>query len=283
MIQADVNTKLDARTRLGVASGTPRKAAPQGAPHKPAASPLVYTAVLSAAYLLRRQLFSSGALLFAAGYFAARNAKTARLTNRMQGYMQGLVQEQATMTIDKPAEELYKQWQNVEAAPTYMESIRSVTRKGKNTSHWIMDLPGGRTLEWDAEWTAQEPGRRLAWHTVGAPAVPSAGQVVFEPAVNGRGTIVRVNQEFLLPGGKLAAALGGLFSRTPGGYVRENLRHFKQLAEAGEIATTRGQSHGSRSTGARLQQAVTGDREQQRTEPATGAIAHDRTPQEVAQ
>ncbi len=277
MLQADVKTHLDARTRLGAAQG-----APEGSARKAAASPLVYAAVLSAAYLLRRQLFSPGALLFAAGYMAAKNAKTARLTGRMRGSTQGLVQEQATMTIDKPADELYKLWQNVERAPSYMEAIRSVTRKGKTGSHWVMDLPGGKTLEWDAEWTAQEPGRRLAWHTVGAPAIPSAGQVAFEPAASGRGTIVRVNQEFLLPGGKLAAALGGLFSRTPGGYVRENLRHFKQLAEAGEIATTRGQPHGSRSIGARLQQAVTGDREQQQTVPATGAIAHNAASQEVA-
>ncbi len=278
MLEADVKTQLDARTRLGVAQG-----APQGTARRAGSSPLVYAAVLSAAYLLRRQLFSPGALLFVAGYVAAKNAKTAKLTRRIQGFTRGLVQEQVTMTIDKPAEELYKLWQNVEKAPSYMESIRSVTRKGKTGSHWVMDLPGGRTLEWDAEWTAQEPGRRLAWHTVGAPAVPSAGQVAFEPAASGRGTVVRVNQEFLLPGGKLAAALGGLFSRTPGGYVRENLRHFKQLAEAGEIATTRGQPHGSRSTGARLQQAITGDREQQRTVPATGAIAHEQVPQEVAQ
>ncbi len=273
MVQDDVKTQLDARTRLGVAQN-----APQSSAQRAARSPLVYAAAVSAVYLLRRQIFSSGMLFFAAGFYAAKQAKTSRITNPLQG----LVQEQATFTINKPAEELYQMWLDIEQAPKFQESIRSVTRTGDNTSHWIMDLPGGQTLEWDSELTAQEPGKRLAWRTIGDPTVPSAGQVVFEPAVSGRGTVVRVNQEFLLPGGKLAAAMGGLFSRTPGGFVRENLRHFKQLAEAGEIATTRGQSHGTRGAATGLQQAATGDREQQTTVPETGGIEHNVAHEEVA-
>ncbi len=277
MVQADVRTNLDAQTRLAVDPGAHSETT-----RKAATNPLVYAAVFSAVYLLRRQIFSSGALLFVAGFMAARQANTPRVAKRVRSLTQGLVQEQSTVTINKPADELYALWQDVEKAPTYMESIRSVTRTGNASSHWVMDLPQHQTLEWDAEWTVQEHGRKLAWHTIGEPVVPAAGQILFEPAVSGRGTVVRVNQEFLLPGGRLAAALGGLFSRTPGGYVRENLRHFKQLAEAGEIATTRGQSHGTRSSGARLQQTVTGDREQQPTVPATGVIAHHAA-QEAAQ
>lgn len=237
----------------------------------------MYAAAVSAVYLLRKQIFSPAGLLFAAGFFVAKRVKTSQI----QTALQGLVQEQATFTINKPAAELYDRWHDIAKAPAYQESIRSVTVEG-DTSHWVMDLPGGQTLEWDAQWTVQEPGKRLAWHTIGEPVVPSAGQIVFEPAESGRGTVVRVNQEFLLPGGKVAAALGGLFSRTPGGFVRENLRHFKQLAEAGEIATTKGQPVGKRSTGSRLQQAVTGDREQQRTVPSTGGIDHSSATQEVA-
>ena len=165
-------------------------------------------------------------------------------------------------------------WHDVTQSPKWMEAIRSVTDLGGGRSHWIMDLPGGRTLEWDAEWTREEPGRELAWHTVGDTPVPAAGLISFEPAVSGRGTSMRVDQELLLPGGKLAAALGGVFSRTPGGFVKENLRHFKQLNEAGEIATTEGQPHGKRGATTSIPQAVEGDREQQSTVPDAGTIAH---------
>ncbi len=270
MIQADVKTHLDARTQLDA----PQRQ-PDGSAQKSPAGPFLYAAAIAAVYLLRRQLFSSGALLFAAGFYTAKKVKTKQVTTAFQG----LVQVQETMTINRSAEDLYAMWHDIESAPKFMEGVRQVTKTGDTTSHWVMSMRGGRTLEWDSEVTAREPGKRLAWRTIGDPVVPSAGQIAFEPAASGRGTVVRINQEFLLPGGRLAAALGGVFSRTPGGYVRENLRHFKQLAEAGEIATTRGQSHGTRSAGARVQQAATGDREQQATVPQTGAIAH----QEVAQ
>jgi len=277
MIQADVSTQLDANTHLGVTPKADGNAA-ESAAAQAGKSPLVYAAVISAVYLLRKQIFSPAGLLFVAGFFVAKRVKA----SQVQTALQGLVQEQATFTINKPAAELYDLWHDIANAPAYQESIHSVTVEG-DTSHWVMDLPGGKTLEWDSQWTAQEPGKRLAWHTIGEPVVPSAGQVVFEAAESGRGTVVRVNQEFLLPGGKVAAALGGLFSRTPGGFVRENLRHFKQLAEAGEVATTKGQPVGKRSTGSRLQQAVTGDREQQSTVPSTGGIDHSSATQEVAQ
>ena len=274
MVQEDVKTQLDARTRLSVAGGeaeTPAKKAAQ--------SPLVYASIVTAVWLFRKQIFSPGGLLFAAGFYLAKRIDTGKITGSLQGLTQGLVQEQATFTIARPAQELYDMWHDVGKAPSYQESIRSVTVTGEKTSHWVMDLPNGQTLEWDAEWTAEEPGKRLAYRTVGNPQIPLAGQIVFEPAVSGRGTVVRVNQEFLFPGGKLGSAMSGLVSRTTGGYVRENLRHFKQLAEAGEIATTRGQSHGTRGSLTSVKQAITGDREQQATVPATGGIAHE----EVAQ
>ncbi len=275
MIQTDVKTHLDERTRLGVAG----EDTPQRPLQQTAKSPLFYAGAVTLAYLFRRQIFSPGALLFGLGFYAAKQAKTTQLTAKITGAVQGLVEEQATFTINKPADELYRMWQKIEDAPKYQERIREVRITGDKTSHWVMELPGGQTLEWDAEWTAQEEGKRLAWHTVGYTAVPSAGQVVFEPSANNRGTVVRVTQQFMLPGGKVGGLLGGLFSRTTGGFVKENLRHFKQLAEAGEVATTRGQSHGTRGFATPLQQAITGDREQQKTVPETGAIAHE----EVAQ
>ena len=268
MIQADISTQLDANTYLSPDPKTDGSA--EGVAVQAGRSPLVYAAAVSAVYLLRKQIFSPAGLLFAAGFFVAKRVKTSQI----QTALQGLVQEQATFTINKPAAELYDLWHDIAKAPAYQESIRSVTVEG-DTSHWVMDIPGGQTLEWDSQWTAQEPGKRLAWHTIGTPVVPSAGQVVFEPAESGRGTVVRVNQEFLLPGGKIAAALGGLFSRTPGGFVRENLRHFKQLAEAGEVATTKGQPVGRRGALTGISQALAGDREQQTTSPTTGAIVHE--------
>lgn len=137
---------------------------------------------------------------------------------------------------------LYGMWRNVEAAPLWQEQIVSVTPTGEKTSHWVMQVPTG-TLEWDAEILAEEPGRRIAWRSIGGDS-ENAGEVVFEAAPGGRGTYVSVLQEFRM--GKLASAWESMVGRNPKQAVIENLRHFKALAETGEIPRTQGQPHGPR-------------------------------------
>jgi len=56
--------------------------------------------------------------------------------------------------------------------------------------------------------------------------------------------MVTLLQEFRL--GKLASAWETLVGRNPKQGVIENLRHFKALAETGEIPRSQGQPHGPR-------------------------------------
>ena len=118
----------------------------------------------------------------------------------------------------------------------------AVVRTGEKTSHWVMQTSSG-TLEWDSEIMADVPGKRISWRSIGGES-ENAGEVVFEAAPAGRGTYVTVLQEFRL--GKLASAWETVRGRNPKQAVIENLRHFKALAETGEIPRTEGQPHGPR-------------------------------------
>jgi uncharacterized membrane protein len=144
--------------------------------------------------------------------------------------------------IQGEAQELYARWRDVEAAPTWQEDIQEVVKTGEKTSHWVM-RKDDKTIAWDAEILADEPGKRIAWRSTGGD-VDNAGEVVFEPAPTGRGTMVTLLQEFKM--GKLASAWETLVGRNPKQGVIENLRHFKALAETGEIPRTEGQPHGPR-------------------------------------
>src|SRR5882757_7549314 len=88
-----------------------------------------------------------------------------------------------------PPKELYEMWRDVEAAPAWHERIVQVRKTGANTSHWVMrDEPGDNTLEWDFEILADEPEKRITWRSLsGEPE--AAGEVIFEPAPGGRGTM----------------------------------------------------------------------------------------------
>ena len=75
-------------------------------------------------------------------------------------------------------------------------------------------------------------------------AVVSAGSVHFKSVVRRRGTAVRVRMQYNPPAGKLGHAVAWLFGQQPSQTIREDLRRFKQLMEAGEIPTTSGQPRG---------------------------------------
>lgn len=138
--------------------------------------------------------------------------------------------------------QLYALWRNVEAAPTWQEQITHVAATSERTSHWVMESDK-QTIEWDSEILADEPGKRIAWRSIGGDS-DNAGEVIFEEAPGGRGTIVTVLQEFRM--GKLASAWETFLGRNPKQAVIENLRHFKALAETGEIPRTQTQPHGDR-------------------------------------
>ncbi|MFP5276613.1 MAG: SRPBCC family protein [Acidobacteriota bacterium] len=148
--------------------------------------------------------------------------------------------------------DLYGLWHNVEDAPLWQEQIASVTRTGEKTSHWTMQSATG-TLEWDSEIMADEPGHRISWRSIGGDS-ENAGEVVFEAAPGGRGTYVTVLQEFRM--GKLASGFETLTGRNPKQAVIENLRHFKALAETGEIPRTHGQPHGPRGAAGTVKSAA---------------------------
>ena len=59
--------------------------------------------------------------------------------------------------------------------------------------------------------------------------------------------------------GKLASAWETLTGRNPKQAVIENLRHFKALAETGEIPRTQGQPHGPRGAIGKAKKALYGE------------------------
>ncbi|MDP9038608.1 MAG: hypothetical protein M3O02_04940 [Acidobacteriota bacterium] len=68
----------------------------------------------------------------------------------------------------------------------------------------------------------------------------------FRSDPQGRGTFISANVQYAIPGGTLTSGLAALFGKNPEFVVREDVRRFKQLLEAGEVPTTRGQTHGPR-------------------------------------
>ncbi len=149
-----------------------------------------------------------------------------------------------SVTINRPAEELYRFWRNLENLPRFMRHLESVERITDTLSRWRAKGPGGRHVEWNAEIINEVPNDVIGWKSIEGSDVISAGSVNFEEAGPGRGTRVRVRLQYSPPGGKVGDAIARLMGRDAATQIREDLRRFKQLIETGEVATTREQPRG---------------------------------------
>lgn len=164
-----------------------------------------------------------------------------------------------TALVQRSAEDLYTLWRDVERVPAWQEQITQVVSTGPKTSRWTMktgNSEDAKEVSWVAEILADEPGKRIAWHTIEGD-VSEAGEVVFEAAAGGRGTVVIVLQEFRM--GKLAALWETFVGRNPKQAVIENLRHFKALAETGEIPTAQFAPSGDRGAIGGMKRAMYGE------------------------
>jgi uncharacterized membrane protein len=156
-----------------------------------------------------------------------------------------------TVAVLKSPEECYAFWRDLSNLSRVSEKLESVVALDERRSHWVMKGPRGTRIEWDSELTEDRPNERLAWRSLPGSDVTHAGVVRFARAPGNRGTFVTVMMHYQA-GGRAGRSVSQLLRRDPDTALREDLRRFKSLIEAGEIPTTRGQPSGRRSLLGRL-------------------------------
>ncbi|MBF2063137.1 MAG: SRPBCC family protein [Calothrix sp. C42_A2020_038] len=155
-----------------------------------------------------------------------------------------VIKVEKTVTINKPADELYRFWHNFENLPSFMKHLKEVKVLDNKRSHWVATAPLGTSVEWDAETLEDRENEFISWVSTEEADVENSGFVRFQKAPGDRGTEVKIVMEYTPPGGALAAVFAKLFGEEPEQQIGDDLRRFKMLMEAGEIATTEGQPRG---------------------------------------
>lgn len=152
------------------------------------------------------------------------------------------IRVEKTITIsNKSQEELYRFWRNLENLPTFMKHLKSVREIDSTRSHWVANAPLGSEVEWYADIVSDQENQLIAWASVEGADIDNSGFVRFQKAPQGRGTEVKVVLEYNPPAGGVGATIAKLFGESPEQQIGDELRRFKMLMEAGEIATTEGQ------------------------------------------
>jgi uncharacterized membrane protein len=142
-----------------------------------------------------------------------------------------------SVTINRRREELYAFWRDLTNLPYFMHNVHSITIQDQTHSHWIIQAPAGKTVEWDSQITHDEPDRLIAWQSLEGASVRNSGRVEFIDSPDGRGTVVRVTLTYDPPAGTVGKLIARLFQKEPKVQARQDLRRFKQLMETGEVAT----------------------------------------------
>jgi uncharacterized membrane protein len=156
------------------------------------------------------------------------------------------VRVEREVTIDKPIHEVYSFWRDVRNLPRAFRHVLAVSPIDERRSRWTAKAPGGTSVIWNAEIYNDVPDQMIAWRSIEPAAVPNSGAVSFAAAPGGRGTEVRVSLQYEPPLGRAGRLAARLFGEEPEQQVREDLRHLKQVLEAGEIPTIEGQPEGER-------------------------------------
>ncbi len=140
-----------------------------------------------------------------------------------------------TRTIARPPLEVYAAWRALENLPLVMPHVKDVEAIDDVRSRWTVGGPAGRAVSWEAVIFEDVPGERIAWRADDGP-VRHAGTVRFAPAPGGRGTEVRVEIEYVAPGGPFGALAVAFARKPPKRLLELDLRRFKSVLEAGDVA-----------------------------------------------
>lgn len=145
-------------------------------------------------------------------------------------------------TINRTPEELYDFWRNFENLPKVMEHVESVENLDDSRSRWRVRQSDDKSLEWEAVIINDRPNEMISWRTVEGSEVAHAGSIWFTSAPGDLGTEVKLQVEYDI--GSFKEGVAKLLRLSPEQQMREDLRHFKQWMETGELSTTTGQPAG---------------------------------------
>lgn len=226
--------------------------------------PFILAASALGGYALMRRTKTSAALA-AAGVWALQRSSRATSPRRYQA--------KATFAINCSAEQAYSLWRDFAGLSRFLHHIDSVQVLDSQHSEWIAQGPLGKKLRWVAEIVDDQPNQRIAWRSLPGSEVETEGSVEFRPRTAGRGISVTATVQYVPPAGATGRALAMLTGRHPEFTVREDLRRFKAMLEAGEIPTVHGQSHGPRGLSGHLSRSLL--RESQNATEPQAPSSHD--------
>jgi uncharacterized membrane protein len=146
---------------------------------------------------------------------------------RLGGHGGTIVDE--SITIRRPASDVYAFWRQLENLPRVFSHLESVTVRPDGTSRWVAKGPAGMAVQWDARIINDVENRLIGWQSLEGSTVASAGSVNFTDT--GLNTFVHVRLQYDPPAGKIGAQVASWLGDDPASTIRDDLRRLKVAME----------------------------------------------------
>lgn len=130
-----------------------------------------------------------------------------------------------TITINKSPSEVY----------TFCENQN-------NFDAFIREMELG--FNWNVRLIKDEVNHTIAWHSTEHSEIKTLGQVWFNEAPQGLGTVATLVMDYSIPGGKLNELVSKFKGEDIDSLILTHLKQAKCFLETGEIATVKGQTSG---------------------------------------
>ncbi len=141
-----------------------------------------------------------------------------------------------SVLVSRPISEVYQFWRDPTRFPLFMKAVDAVEKTVEGYV-WTVRAPAGQSVTLITKVTEDSPDSVIAWESVPASQIKTRGRVTFTPAPAGRGTVLTADIAYDPPAGDLGRLVAKLFGAEPNIQARHELKRFKMLLEAGEIAT----------------------------------------------
>jgi len=138
---------------------------------------------------------------------------------------------EATVTVNRSAEDLYQFWRDVENLPRVMSHIQNIEAIDGTHSRWTAEGPLGKSVHWESEIFNERKPEMISWRSMPDSEVATAGSVHFRPLGGQQATEVTVELKYDPPAGQAGATVASWLGSDPQQMLEEDLQRLKTQLE----------------------------------------------------
>ena len=149
-----------------------------------------------------------------------------------------LVPFERQMIVDRPPNEVYRFWRNLENLAIYMPRLRDVRPIDDRRSRWQLKITDSLRLQWTSELVEDRPDELIVWRVCEPSDIYHEGWISFEPLRDGLSTRVVLRVYLLAPAGALGARIVTWLQELPVRYYSGELERFRTILDSSNIDET---------------------------------------------